>query len=199
MTDHKPGNPHDVVTIKPPSARQVAKEIERRRARRKIFLVLLLIAAVALALAYGTCGAGWGLGGKGKGDGEGSGPGSGVGSGQGLLAEPIDAGPRRCSVFIASEGITVEGRQMTRDEAVTACKEAGAGADVIVAGDVVQKDWDELRDALSLAGVEVFTRESPKTGSGSAGSEGRAAPDPGSEGSAGSGSAAGSDLGAGSG
>ncbi|MEJ7597877.1 MAG: hypothetical protein WKG01_08220 [Kofleriaceae bacterium] len=194
MTDHKPGtNPHDVISIKPPSAKQVAKELDRRRTRRKIGLVILLIGAIILAIVYGTCGGGWGFG-KGKGDGAGSGPGSGPGSGQGLVAEPIDAGPRRCSVFIASEGITVEGRQMTRDEAVSTCKTAGAGADVIVAGDVVQKDWDELRDALSIAGVEVFTRESPNTGSGGSGS----GSDPGSDGSAGS-DTSGSDAGGGSG
>ena len=184
MTEpHKPSpKPHDAVSIKQPSARQIAKELDRRRARRKIFLLLLLAAAIAAAIIYGTCGRGWGLG-KGKGEGEGSGPGSGK-----ALVEvpPIDAGPVRCAIFIASEGITVDSKKVTPDEAVAACKAAGAQADVTVAGDVVQKDLDLLEQALTSAGVAWAKQGAMNAGSGS---------DAGS----GSGSAEGSAEGSGSG
>lgn len=197
MTEpHKPSpKPHDVVSIKPPSAKQVAREIERRKARRKLFLLLLLAAAIALAIIYGTCGRGWGLGaGKGEGEGEGSGPGSGKAL---VEAPPIDAGPVRCSIFIASEGITVDNKQVSRDEAVAACKAAGAQADVTVAGDVVQKDWDALEQALSAAGVAWSKQGAMNPGSGSGSGSGSA--EPGSAGSADPGSAgSGSDAGSGS-
>ena len=197
MTEpHKPSpRPHDVVSIKPPSARQVAREIEHRRARRKILLLLLLAAAIALAIMYGTCGRGWGLGaGKGEGEGEGSGPGSGKALVEGPL---VDAGPVRCSIFIASEGITVDNKKVTQDEAVAACKAAGAQADVTVAGDVVQKDWDALEQALSAAGVAWSKQGAMNPGSGSGSADpGSGSADPGSAdpGSAdpGSGSAPGS-------
>jgi hypothetical protein len=179
MTEpHKPSpKPHDIVSIKPPSARQVAKELERRQARRKIFLLLLLAAAIAAAIIYGTCGGGWGLGkGKGEGEGEGSGP----GSGKGLAELPIvDAGPVRCSIFIASEGITVDNKKVTQDEAVAACKAAGAQADVTVAGDVVQKDWDALEQALASAGVTWSKQGAMNPGSGSGSAESGSS-DPGS-------------------
>jgi len=167
MTEpHKPSpKPHDVASIKSPSARQVAKELDRRQTRRKIFLFLLLAAAIAAAIIYGTCGKGWGLGkGKGEGEGEGSGPGSGK-----ALVEvpPIDAGPVRCAIFIASEGITVDSKKVTPDEAVAACKAAGAQADVMVAGDVVQKDLDTLEQALTSAGVAWAKQGAMNAGSGS--------------------------------
>ncbi|HEY5936377.1 MAG TPA: hypothetical protein VIU61_17115, partial [Kofleriaceae bacterium] len=150
-------------------------------------------AAIALAIMYGTCGRGWGLGaGKGDGDGEGSGPGSGKALVEGPL---VDAGPVRCSIFIASEGITVDNKKVTREEAVAACKAAGAQADVTVAGDVVQKDWDALEQALSAAGV-AWSKQgamNPGSGSGSGSDSGSGSTDPGSgsadPGSAGSGSA----------
>jgi len=133
-----------------PTARAVAKALDRRQMRRKLFLFAALTGAIIFAVVYLRCGKGWGLGdGKGEGD--------GPGSGKGLLST-ADAGPKRCAIFIASEGITVDGVKMTRDEAVTACK-VTTGADVIVAGDTRRGDWDDLKTALDAAKIEIFKRE----------------------------------------
>jgi hypothetical protein len=116
--------------------------------RRKVFLWFALLGAIVLAIIYGTCGAGWGLGGGGKGNGDGD------GSVKGVVTED----GRRCSIFLAKEGITVDGKKMTRDEAVAACKPHKA-ADVIVAGDARRGDWNDLKAALDAAKIEIFKRE----------------------------------------
>ncbi len=133
--------------IQIPTAKDVAKALDRRQRRRKVVLLLALAAAIAAAILYGTCGHGWGLG-KGTGEGEGSG-----------TTTAVDAGPRRCKLVVAAEGITVDGAKTTRDEAVTACKQAGAGAEVIVTGDAREGDWKELEAALTAAKIEVFVRK----------------------------------------
>jgi hypothetical protein len=135
------------------SAKQVARHLDRRQTRRKLLLWAALAGAIALAITYLTCGRGWGLGGTGTGTGDGDGD----GRARGLVATS-DADPGRCAIFIAAEGITVDGMQMTRDGAVAACKRT-AGADVIVAGDTRRGDWDDLKQALDAAGIEVFKRE----------------------------------------
>jgi len=132
-------------------AKDVAKQLDRRRMRRKLALWAAFVALIALAVSYVTCGQGFGLGGKGKGAGKGEGPGSGS-------ALVTDAGPTRCSLRIAAAGITVDGKAATRDAAVTACK-ATAGADVIVTGDARQGDWDELKAALEAAGVTIYLKQ----------------------------------------
>ena len=136
-----------------PTAKAIAKQLDRRQMRRKLILYAALIGAIIFAIVYLRYGKGWGLGG-----GEGDGP----GSGKGLLAT-VDAGPKRCAIFIASEGITVDGVKMTRDDAITACK-VTTGADVIVAGDTRRGDWDDLKAALDAAKIEVFKRESQGAG-----------------------------------
>jgi hypothetical protein len=126
-------------------AKDVAREIERRRLRRRLLLWLVLLGAVVLAAMYATCGSGWGLGGNGKGKGEGDGtntPQTAVG----------DAQPKRCTIRIAAAGITVDGAKATREQAVKKCK-ATAGADVTVTGGAKQGDFDELRGALEAAGI----------------------------------------------
>jgi hypothetical protein len=132
-------------------ARDIASELLRRQRRRKLFFVAALAAAVICAVLYGTCGHGWGLG-----------KGGGAGTGLHPVAAPAgpDAGPRRCTIRIAASGITVDGKPMTRDQAVAACK-VTTGADAIVTGDARQGDWDELRAALGAAGVQVNTRAAP--------------------------------------
>jgi hypothetical protein len=60
-------------------------------------------------------------------------------------------------VRISAEGITVDGKRMVREDAVTACKQT-EGALITVTGDARQGDWDELRTALEQAGVPIFTR-----------------------------------------
>jgi hypothetical protein len=131
-------------------AKDVAKQLDRRRLRRKLVLFGLFIAAIGLAITYLTCGRGWGLGGAGKGEGSGPGPGSGT-------VARADAGPDRCSIRVTADGIAVDGAPATRAAAVAACK-ATTGADVVVTGDARQGDWDALRTALEAAKVPIYTK-----------------------------------------
>ena len=131
-------------------AKDVAKQLERRRTRRRLLLLLSLAAAIALAITYLTCGRGWGLGGKGKGDGAGPGPGSGG-------TPLVDAGPSRCAIRVTGDGLTVNGTPTTATAAVATCK-ATTGADVVVTGDARQGDWDELRAAFQAVGVKIYIR-----------------------------------------
>jgi hypothetical protein len=135
-------------------ARDVARRMDRRRMQRKLMLYVALVGAIVLAILYGTCGRGWGLGGKGAGEG-------GGGAGAGTAAPAVDAGPRRCTIKLAPEGLTVDGKPATREEAVKICK-ATQGADVTVTGDTRQGDWDDLRAALDAAGITIYKRE-PKS------------------------------------
>ena len=125
-------------------AKDVAKQLERRSRRRKLFSFLIVAAAVALAIAYLQCGSGFGLGGGGKGKGSGVGPGS-------------SREPARCTIRVAADGIFVDGAKKTRDEAVAHCKKTD-GAMVTVTGDARQGDWDELRAALEAVGVKIYLR-----------------------------------------
>lgn len=127
----------------------VAKHLDRRQVRRKLLLWGAFVGAIILAIVYLTCGKGWGLGGTGKGDGDGTGK---------ALVSTDDAGPRRCAIVVAAEGITVDGVKATRDEAVATCKKT-TGADVIVVGDARRGDWDDLKIALDAAKIEIFKRE----------------------------------------
>lgn len=129
--------------LDPTLARDVAKQLDRRRMRRRLLLWSALLALVAAAAMYLRCGDGFGLGGSGKGPGEGG------------EAKKL-AVPARCSLRVAKAGITVDGKPMLRDEAVAACKAAGA-ADVVVTGDAREGDWKDLRGALETAGVTEIT------------------------------------------
>lgn len=131
-----------------PTAKEVAKALDRRQRRRKLVLFLAVAAVIAAVILYGTCGGGFGLG-KGTGEGEGSGSAQAV----------VDAGPRRCKLVVAADGITVDGAKTTRDEAVKTCSAAGAGAEVIVTGDAREGDWKQLEAALTAAKIEVFVRK----------------------------------------
>lgn len=135
------------MTDKPvtPSARDVAKHLDRRQMRRKAVLYGALAAAIALAIVYLTCGKGWGLGGTGRGEGS--------GSSKGLVAAG-DAAPRQCELRLAPEGLTLDGKRVTRVQAVDACKPLGRAV-VTVTGNTVQAQWDDLKDALETAGVDV--------------------------------------------
>ncbi len=146
-------------------AKDVAKHLDRRQMRRKLLLWALLIGAIVLAALYLTCGRGFGLGGKGKG--AGSGAGSGPGSVQPLLST-ADAGPFRCEVRIAANGITAGGKSVTVDEAVSACKEATA-AEVLVTGGARRGDREDLKAAFERAGIQILWVD-PKRGSAATGS-----------------------------
>ncbi len=131
-------------------AKDVARQLDRRRMRRKLVLLGLFVAAIVLAITYLTCGRGWGVGGAGKGEGSGPGPGSGT-------VSRADAGPNRCSIRVTADGILVDGAPATREAAVAACK-ATSGADVVVTGDARQGDWEALRTALEAASVPIYTK-----------------------------------------
>lgn len=129
-------------------AKDVATELDRRRRGRRLAFLTLCAAAIAAAVLYLRCGHGWGIGGKGATEEARNEPGSGS-------AEAT--APKRCTVRVSSEGITVDGKLMTRDEAVAACKQT-EGALVTVTGDARQGDWDELEAALDAEHVPIFTR-----------------------------------------
>lgn len=135
-----------------PSAKEIAKHIDRRRMRRKLVLWGGLIGAIALAIVYLTCGRGWGLGGAGSGSG-------GGGTAEGIAS--LDAGPAQCELKLAPDGITEAGTKLTREQAIEHCKVSGR-AIVTVTGNTVQTDWDELKAALEAAKVTVFRREPGK-------------------------------------
>jgi hypothetical protein len=126
--------------------RRLARELDRRRMRRRMLVLVTLLAAAIAALVYLRCGGGWGTGGKGPGEG-----------GTTTTTATTDAATR-CMVRLTATGLTVDGKSMTRDEAIAACKDK-AGADVLITGDSRQGDWDELRGALEAASIPFFTRE----------------------------------------
>jgi hypothetical protein len=130
-----------------PTAKAVAKQLDRRQMQRKLLFLALVVGAIIAAITYLTCGQGFGLGGKGKGSGAGSG--SGPGS-----AVTVDAGPKRCAIRIAAAGTTVDGQPASVEQIVTACK-LTTGADVTVTGDARQGDWDTLRAALEAAEITI--------------------------------------------
>jgi hypothetical protein len=135
--------------------RDVAKQLDRRRMRRRMTVWSALLGLIVAAAAYLRCGSGFGLG-TGTGNGN---------DGQGAV-RPV-AGPRRCSVRVGPDGITVDGKPMSRDQAVDACK-ATSGADVLRTGDSRQGDWEELQAALVAAGVKDIRMREPVGTGGSA-------------------------------
>lgn len=138
-----PGQSHDRQL-----ARDVARQIDRRRTRRRLTLWTALLALVIAAAAYLRLGGGLGALGLGGGAGD-----------DGEERHPL-AGPQRCAIRISAAGITVGGTPITRDAAVAACKGA-AGADVVVTGDAREGDWRDLRAALEAAGIAVHQRLHP--------------------------------------
>ncbi len=126
-----------------PTAREVANVLERRRRRRRVGVLGMLAALVAAAAMYLRCGSGWGLGGTGN------------GAGPAAIAGSADV--HRCALKVTAAGIVVDGKPMTRDDAVAACKAVG-GAVVTVAGNAREGDWIELEHALDDAHVPIDRR-----------------------------------------
>jgi len=140
-----------------PTAREVAKQLDRRRLKRRMTVWTLLLALIAAAAGYLRCGSGFGLGGGG---------GAGQGSEQETRAPRTAAGRQRCVLRVTASGITVDGTQMSRDGAVAACKAFG-GAELVVTGDAREGDGKDLEAALKAAGVTDIVRRDPTVGSGS--------------------------------
>jgi hypothetical protein len=127
-----------------PTAKAVAKELDRIHRRRRLAILGGWAVLVILAALYLRCGRGWGLGG---------GNGSGAGSGSGAANAP--AVPHHCQVRVTAKGLELEGKPSTQGTIVASCPQ---GADVVVTGDARQGDWDALKAALDAAHVPVFVR-----------------------------------------
>lgn len=128
-------------------ARDVARQLDHRRMRRRLTLWAVLLALVAAAALYLRCGGGFGLlgiGGAGEGDGNDA-------------PRPVIA-PVRCAIRVSAGGISLGGHPMSRDEAVAACK-GTPGAEVIVTGDARHGDREELLTALRAAGIEIVVHD----------------------------------------
>ena len=123
-----------------PSAKDVAKQLDRIHRRRRLIFLGGWAVLVLLAALYLRCGRGWGTGGNG---GSGAGPGSATST------------PHRCQVRVTAKGLELEGKPTTQDAIITSCK---PGIDVVVTGEARQGDWDALKAALDAAHVPTYTR-----------------------------------------
>jgi hypothetical protein len=136
-------------------ARDVAKQLDRRRIKRKMGLWTALFGLVAAAALYLRCGDGFGLGG-----------GRGFGGGDDSPRRVASSG-LRCAIRLSASGIAVDGKKMSRDQAVHKCADVG-GAYILVTGDARHGDKEELIDALKAAGIrdiQVPEVREPKAGS----------------------------------
>jgi hypothetical protein len=130
--------------IDKPSARAVAKELDRIHRRRRLLILGGWAVLVILAALYLRCGRGWGLGG---------GTGTGAGSGSAPAAAP--AVSHHCQVRVTAKGLELEGKPSTQGTIVASCPQ---GVDLVVTGDSRQGDGDALKAALEAAHVPVFER-----------------------------------------
>ena len=110
----------------------------------------------------GGGGFGWG---RGREQGEGK-SGSGSGAAPALPSKP-GAGPARSRLVLSPQGITVDGKAMSLDEAIEAVR-AARDVEVVVTGDTIQGDADDLLVALFLAGItwlgsEHLVRSAPRS------------------------------------
>jgi hypothetical protein len=124
-----------------PTAKDVARELDRRHRNRRLLILGGWVVLVVLAALYLRCGRGWGLGGSGTGTGNGSG---------------TTAAPHRCSVRVTAKGLELAGKPTTPTAIVSGCAQ---GVDVIVTGDARQGDWDALRATLDAAHIPVFVHQ----------------------------------------
>jgi hypothetical protein len=124
-----------------PSAKDVAKELDRIHRRRRLLILGGWAVLVILAAVYLRCGRGWGTGGKG--------PGTGGGSGSAAPA------PHHCQVRVTAKGLELEGKPTTQAAIIDSCAQ---GVDVVVTGDAREGDWDALKSALDAAKIPRFTR-----------------------------------------
>jgi hypothetical protein len=128
-------------------ARDVAKQIDRRRIKRRLTLWSALLALISAAALYLRCGSGLGLGG-----------GVGLGGDGDRASRPTAA--VRCAIHVSADGISVGGRTTSRDDAVTGCK-AAPGVDVFPTGDARHGDVEALRTALEAAGARAVVVHPP--------------------------------------
>jgi hypothetical protein len=122
-------------------ARDVARQLDRRRTRRRLTLWTALLALVIAAASYLRFGGGLGVLGLGGGHGDGD------------AENRAPAGPRRCAIRISASDITVNGRPASRDAAIADCRVA-PGVDIFPTGDVRHGDVEELEAAVKAAGAK---------------------------------------------
>lgn len=132
-----------------------------RRARR-MALASLLLAAIVVGWLLRDCGLGLGPGGGlGFGPGELLGPDPGEDTASDARpVQPIDARPGPCVLSLSSAGLTLGGAPATVEEAVRACRAAGA-AELHVTTAARAGTYDELKRALDQAGVVVNEHRAP--------------------------------------
>lgn len=141
-------------------ARDVAKQLDRRQVRRRVTLWTALLGLVAAAAAYLRCGNGLGIGGGAGGEGS---------------DRQVLTAPQRCAIRLTASGLTADGKVMTREAAVAACRTA-PGVDVYITGDARHGDREDLIAALREAGVVDIALHEPTSGAPPAGSAAGSAP-----------------------
>src|SRR5215831_8572756 len=130
------------------SAKQVAKELDKRMRRRKLTWLGVWATLITLAVLYLRCGQGWGLGGAGEGEG-----------GSGASKRPnTTTSEKRCQLRIGANGITVDGKGANRATAVEACKQLGR-AELYVAGDARHGDVLALQASLTAANIDTLLHD----------------------------------------
>ncbi|HEX3474311.1 MAG TPA: hypothetical protein VHT91_04670 [Kofleriaceae bacterium] len=145
-------------------ARDVARQLDRRRIRRRLTMWSALLALIIAGAAYLRLGGGFGklgLGGQaGDGDEE---------------RRPL-AGPPRCRIRVSASEITLDGHPTSRDAAIAHCKGA-PGVDIFPTGDARHGEPADLDAALKAAGatdvvvhpLPTRSPDTPPSPSGSAG------------------------------
>ena len=149
-------------------ARDVARQLDRRRTRRRLTVWSALLALIIAAASYLRFGGGLGALGLGGGRGDGDGQSRTL------------AGPQRCAIRISASDLTVNGRPTPRDAAIAACKDA-PGVDIFPTGDVRHGDVEALEAAIQAAGAKdvvlhPLPRRSPDAPSGTSSGAGSARP-----------------------
>jgi hypothetical protein len=136
-----------------------------RRARR-MALAGLLLAAIVVGWMLRECGFGLGPGGGlgflpgENGESQGTGPGQDTASDARPVAQPIDAQPGPCMLYLSSAGLTLGGAPATIEEAVRACRTAGV-AELNVTTAARAGTYDDLKRALEQASVVVNEHRTP--------------------------------------
>jgi hypothetical protein len=132
------------------SAKEVAKQLEKRARRRKVMWLGVWAGLIIAAVLYLRCGKGWGTGGGGEGEGSGS-----------STSTSTSTSTKRCQIRIDATGITVDGKGANRDTAVEVCRQTG-GAELLVTGDARHGDVMALQAALSTAKIDTLVHDASR-------------------------------------
>lgn len=131
----------------------------KKRRSHKLRNGALAGGVIAAALIYLECDGTLGVVGNGTGP-RGSDSAEDTGDAPSDRAASADASAEaaaRCQLRLDRAGLTMSGEPVAVDGAVDACERAGA-ADFVVTGDARYGTFENIRDALEDAGVEVYLR-----------------------------------------